>query len=203
MRWMVLLVLASVLSGCLVQGDDTDTQSSDDASTTGSSHSNTTVTMSLTRSPAPGANHTGNATGNATGPAGNATGNQTGNATLNETTPSVVVFQQSFSGSLPVDGLDATHPFDVPAGATRVEVTYTSDHIGLFTALAHVDDAGGERINSSDACGFGDTGAAVNTCLMLVDQDVAAGAWSVGLTWQVGQATEDYTFDVVVYGVPA
>jgi hypothetical protein len=124
---------------------------------------------------------------------------RSGNATV-EVRPVEVLFQTQFSGSLPVDGLTAGHPFDVPEGATRVEVLYTSDHVGLFTALASVSDPSGERINSSDACGFGSTGAETDTCLMIVEEDVGAGAWSADLTWQVGQATEDYTFDVTVYG---
>lgn len=42
---------------------------------------------------------------------------------------------------------------------------------------------------------------ATDTCLMVVDEEVGAGEWTVGLAWQVGQATEDYTFHVVVFGV--
>lgn len=35
---------------------------------------------------------------------------------------------------------------------------------------------------------------------MSIEEEVGAGTWSVAITWQVGQATEDYTFDVTVYG---
>lgn len=157
--------------------------------------SNTTTTTSSS----PMANSTGNQT---TFVPGNSTGNQTGNQTENATAPPIViVYQNTFSGSVPVDGLQPVHPFPVPAGAVRVEVTYISQHIGLFTALATVSDPGGQRISSSDACGFGTSGQATDTCLMVVDDDVGAGEWSVGLTWQVGQVTEDYTFNVTVFGV--
>ncbi len=123
-----------------------------------------------------------------------------GNATV-ELRPTVILFQTQFSGSLPADGaVTADHPFEVPAGATRVDVVYTSEHIGLFTALASVSDPGGERITSSDACGFGSMGAETDVCLMTVEEEVGPGTWSAGIVWQVGEATEDYTFDVTVFG---
>lgn len=115
----------------------------------------------------------------------------------------VLLSETTASGSLPVEGLTGTLAFDVPAGATLVEVTYVSDHVGLFTALATVSDPAGERISSSDACGFGDSGAATNTCVMTIDADVVAGAWDATVTWQVGQATEDYTLTARVFGVAA
>lgn len=210
MRW--LLAVASVclvlLSGCMQDKDPgADTQSTA-SGCTASANATANATCSATTTTTAGAGNAtagpagngtaGNATGNAT--VGNSTGNATDNATAG---PVVIVFQDSFSGSLPVDGLEGAHTFDVPAGAVRVEVTYTSDHVGLFTALATVSDPSGERISSSDACGFGSTGAETDVCLMVVDTEVGPGAWTAAVFWQLGQATEDYTLDVVVYGVAA
>jgi hypothetical protein len=125
---------------------------------------------------------------------------QSGNATA-QARPLEVLLQTQFSGSLPADGaVQASHPFEVPDGATKVDVLYTSSHIGLFSALATVSDPGGERLSSSDACGFGSSGQATDTCLMTIEEDVGSGTWTIAITWQVGQATEDYTFDVTVSG---
>ena len=71
------------------------------------------------------------------------------------------------------------------------------------TLSGTVSDPSGDRISSSDACGFGSTGAETDVCLMVVDTEVGPGAWAASVFWQLGQATEDYTLDVVVYGVAA
>lgn len=196
MRWLVALVAVAVLGGCAAPDETLKDEPIGDVATADSG--NQTATFGAPE----------NSTGNATPPAaadnatGNVTGNLTGNQTANVTMPppSVLVFEETFDGSLPVDGLSAAHPFAVPAGATRVEVTYTSDHIGLFTALATLNDAAAERLSSSDACGFGSTGAETDVCEMVVDEEVGPGEWSIEITWQVGQATEDYTFHVRVFG---
>ncbi len=196
MRWLVALVAVAALGGCVAPEGTSGDEPVGDAARADSG--NQTATFGAPE------NATDNATssaaaGNATG---NATGNVTGNQTANVTTPppSVLVFEETFDGSLPVDGLSATHAFAVPTGATRVEVTYTSDHVGLFTALATLNDAAGARLSSSDACGFGSTGAETDVCEMVVDEEVGPGEWSIEITWQVGQATEDYTFQVRVFG---
>lgn len=209
MRWLVALVAVAVLGGCVTPEPEAADAPTDEGSPGGSGNQ----TASFAPPPAATQNNTSpadtNATAsNSTAASGNATGNAAGNATGNQTSnetaaPAVLVFETTFGGSLPVDGATATHPFSVPAGASRVEVTYTSEHVGLFTALATLNDPAGERLSSSDACGFGSTGAETDVCEMLVDEEVGPGEWSMEITWQVGQATEDYTFHVRVFGTPA
>jgi len=125
-----------------------------------------------------------------------------GNATV-ETRPVVLLFQTQFSGSLPLDGATvASHVFAVPAGSIRILYNYTSDHIGLFSAIALLKDPSGtERIDSLSECGANlNAGVATDDCPMVLEEDLMPGDWTAEVDYQAGQVTEDYTLDVTVLG---
>lgn len=126
------------------------------------------------------------------------------NVTGNATAPVVVLATFQFTGSLPFDGATVgSHTFAVPAGATQVTMAYTSDYVGLFTAVASATDpAGTERMYSLDACSVGFAPpSGTTTCAMATEGPVDAGDWLAEVSYQLGQASEDYTLDLVVYGV--
>jgi PKD repeat protein len=128
------------------------------------------------------------------------------NVTAGASGPQVALLQESFSGSLPADGATtAAHTFTVPAGGQRLVVVYTSDHVGLFSAVAEVfDPAGTSKLYSLDACSAGfDPPAAVSTCEMVLEEALEAGDWSAEVYYQAGQVIEDYTLDVTAWGVAA
>jgi hypothetical protein len=130
-----------------------------------------------------------------------------GNVTVEER-PVVLLLTTQFTGSLPIDGATvATHPFTVPAGALRIMFGYTSDHIGLFSAIAALNDpSGSQQVDSLTVCGAVLTpGAASDHCDMVVEADgeLAVGDWTAEVDYQAGQVTEDYTLDVQVFGYPA
>lgn len=118
--------------------------------------------------------------------------------------PLALLLQESFSGSLPADGATtAAHTFTVPAGGQRLVVVYTSDHVGLFSAVAEVfDPAGTSKLYSLDACSAGfDPPAAVTTCEMVLEEPLEPGGWSGEVYYQAGQVIEDYTLDISVWGI--
>lgn len=128
MRWLGSMGIVLLLAGCaqepVSETPDHDESADQDAISVPSSG----VTTNATRPSNAAGNGTGNSSGNQTLIVpGNQTGNLTGNQTENATAPPVVVVhEETFSGTVPVDGLQPEHPFQVPEGAVRVEVTYTS-----------------------------------------------------------------------------
>jgi hypothetical protein len=128
-----------------------------------------------------------------------------GNATLNETVPRAygIVYQQSFTGLLPVAGLQGNHIIAVPADADKIEIVYTSEHIGLFGAVARgIDPQGATRLDSLATCGAAlSPGVATSTCTMALEEPLPAGDWTGRVIWQAGQVTEEYTLAVTVWGL--
>ncbi|MHB1260405.1 MAG: hypothetical protein ACYC2H_01680 [Thermoplasmatota archaeon] len=125
-----------------------------------------------------------------------------GNATV-ATRPVVVLFQTQFSGSLPLDGATvANHPFAVPVGGIRILYVYTSDHVGLFSAVAVLNDPSGtQKIDSLTECGANlNAGVASDQCAMVLEEELAPGDWAAEVDYQAGQVIEDYTLDITVLG---
>lgn len=151
----------------------------------------------------------------------NATGNTTvvatvtdGNATVSETVrvvatdeavvvrPRGVLAEYTFTDLLPVAGTSGSHAFAVPVDADWLEVIYTSEHVGLFSAVATITDpTGAEKLYSLDECGVEFTpGAVTDTCVMVLEEPLLAGDWTATVNYQAGQVTEEYTLDITVQG---
>jgi len=208
--WAVTAVLMTALAGCADEGAPASVADGADPTT-----APPTTTAAPPASQTPGPSETGNTTSpepsNTTSPPTGTTGPGDGNATTeNGSGEEAILVEETFTGMLPANagdptasGLQGAHTVDVLAGVTRLEVTYTSTHAGLFAAVATVEDPlGTEQANSLDACGANlNPGAAAQDVCLMVIEEVADGAWTLTVSWQLGQATEQYELFVQGFGV--
>lgn len=123
---------------------------------------------------------------------------------LDPTEASVVLADESFSGSLPADGAtQGGHTVQVPEGGVYIRFTYTSDYVGMFPAVARLFDAHDNEVyytlNDCDAP-FLTEPVGPWTCVMEDAYEAPAGEWEMRVYYQAGQVIEDYTVRLEVYG---
>jgi hypothetical protein len=204
MRLLAALACALLLAGCASSATDepapTTPGGARDAArpTTAATPSKGTTTTTTTTTSPP--------TGTTTSPPSGETGPEEDNETTEA--PPVVVASYNFAGSGPVDvatasPLEVDYAFAVPSGAVRILIYYNATYNGLWAGYASIEDAGGqEATNTIDACGIDISPGAQSRseCIVDISGSIGSGDWNIHYAWQLGNAGENFTFDVVVYG---
>lgn len=119
----------------------------------------------------------------------------------------VQVLKLSFAGSAPVDpgtqqALQINYIFDVANGTTRLVYWYNTTYNGAFSAVARLYDPSGEmRGDTLETCGIPSPGQQAKfSCYVESTTPIKEGSWTLRVTWQVGEANEDFTLDVIGWG---
>lgn len=131
-------------------------------------------------------------------------------------TKRAVIAHQVFTGMLPDpdSGPDALFPsftIDVPAGGDQVMFFYNTTYSGFWQSVVTITDPDGVSYDNlaADDCGIvfpapPGVNQAYSCWILDLRGEVPAGTYTIEMTWQVGEATENFSLDFTAWGmVPA